>query len=437
MNKKAVQWLYGELPELVAKGILSEPAAQNLRNHYGEARGLDRKWFIVLVCSVMGALLIGLGIILLLAHNWEELSRPVRAVLSLLPLLIAQALAFWVVKNRPGSHALKESSATFLSLMVGASIALISQTYNIAGDTPSFILTWMLLIVPLCYLMEATVPAALYAIGITAWAGHFWDEPLKAFLFWPLLAVVVPHFVRSLRQPGYAVRSAILALVFAVVLPIGAAFSLGRAIPGSWIVIDSSLATLFYLLASREFKGLTTNWQRPLKVLGGLGIFTLMYIFTFRFPWETITHHYFQSTVDDAVSWSALPDHLLTFLLIAGTVLFALQFAKGRDWMRAIFGALPLMAMTGYSLGGSSPEIAMLLFNVFLFTASVYRLRMGIRTANLGLINTGLFMLAMLVMARFFDSGIGFVLKGLVFILVGVGFLVTNLMVLRHKGGAA
>jgi uncharacterized membrane protein len=216
MNKKAVLWLYQELPDLVNKGVLPQTTADKLREHYGEFKSADKKWFIIILCSVLGASLIGLGIILLFGHNWEQLSRPVRAFLSLLPLVAGQALAFWVLLRRPASHALKESTATFLSLMVGASIALISQTYNIPGDTADFILSWMLLIVPLVYFMEAAIPAAIYAAGISVWACHFWDSPLQAVFFWPLLAVIVPHFIWSLRQDKYTLRSAILAFVMAV-----------------------------------------------------------------------------------------------------------------------------------------------------------------------------------------------------------------------------
>jgi hypothetical protein len=33
MNKKAVQWLYQELPELVSNGVLPQEAARKLREH--------------------------------------------------------------------------------------------------------------------------------------------------------------------------------------------------------------------------------------------------------------------------------------------------------------------------------------------------------------------------------------------------------------------
>ncbi len=436
MNIKAVQWLYQELPGLVSKGVLAQSAADKLHEHYGEIRGADRKWFIIILCSVLGAILIGLGIILLFAHNWEELSRPARAVLSLLPLIVGQALAVWVIVKRPESQALKEGVATFLSLMVGASLALIAQTYNIPNDTPAFILTWMLLIVPLVYFMEATIPAVIYVIGIASWAGYFWYEPLKGFCFWPLLAVVIPHFIWSLKQEKYTIRVAILALVMAVGVCVGAGFTLGRTWGGSWIVIHSSLITLFYLLGAWEFKDCSTNWQRPFQVLGGLGIFILMFFLTFRFPWESITGRYSYG-VNEISTWSAVPDHLLTFLLVGGALLMFFQYAKREDWMRTCFGALPLLALIGYAFCGTSAVFPMLLFNGYLLFVSVFRLMTGIRTNNLGVVNTGMLMLSFLVLARFFDSDINFIVKGLVFIVIGIGFLVTNVVILRRKGGTA
>ncbi len=436
MNMKAVQWLYKELPELVSKGVLSQSAADQLHEHYGDIKGVDKKWFVIILCGVLGALLIGLGIILIFGHNWEELSRPVRTVLSLLPLMIGQALAMWVVFKRPESQALKEGTATFLSLMVGASIALISQTYNIPGDTPTFILTWMLLIVPLAYLMEATVPAAMFVFGISAWACHFWNEPLKAFLFWPLLAIVVPHFVWSLQQEKYTIRATILALVMTIGVFIGAGFALGRTWPGSWVVIYSSLIASFYLLGAWDFKGISTNWQRPFQILGGLGTFVMMFMLTFRFPWESISGRYSYAP-NEISTWAAIPDNILTFLLVGGALLLFFQYAKRQDWMRTLFGALPLLALIGYAFGGTSAVFPMFMFNVYLLSVSVFRLMTGIRTNSLSVINTGMVMLSALVLARFFDSEINFVLKGLVFIAIGIGFLVTNVVILRRKGGAA
>jgi uncharacterized membrane protein len=436
MNRKSVQWLYEQFPELVTRGILTQESADKLRQYYGEVKRADKRWFTLILCAVLGALLIGLGIILLLAHNWEQLSRLTRAILSFAPLVIGQGLALWVLWKRPQSSAFKEGTATFLSLMVGASIALISQTYNIPGDTSTFILTWMLLIAPVVYLMQASLPAAIYLIGITAWAGSYWDNPVKAVLFWPLAALIIPHFIWALRQEFYTIRTTILSLITSICVSIGTGFSLGKTLPGSWIIIFPSLYAIFYSIGRLKFGGLTTNWQRPLRIIGAVGLFVLAFQFTFRYVWQYLGRDYYgiSREISDI---SALPDHIITLAIIAIAILFFYDNVKRKDLTNSLFGALPLLAIVTYSFKGTAVILPLLIFNIYLLVLSISRIMLGIRNNSLPMVNTGMLMLAVLIIARFFDSDINFIIKGLVFIIIGIGFLTTNVLLLRKRGGAA
>lgn len=433
MNTKAVQWLYKELPELVSQGVLSSESSDNLHKHYGEVKPADKRWFVIMLCGVLGVLLIGLGIISIIAHNWEQLSRTIRGVISILPLILGQVFALTVLIKWPTSHALKEASGTFLSLMVGASIALISQTYNIPGDTADFILTWMLLILPIVYLLQAAIPAAFFTAGIASWAGQVMNSPMQSILFWPLLALIVPYFIWTLYQEKFAVRSTILAFVMAISLCFGAAFSLGKTFSGSWIIISTSLIGIFFYLGTVDIKKISKYWQRPFEILGGVGAFVMMLFLTYRTPWQSILSRYYYN-VTDISSWLAVPDHVLTFILIATALLCFLRCVRGNDLMRTMFCALPLIALIGFVFHGVSEFFAMWLFNGYLLIVSISRIMNGVKNDHLGVVNSGMFMLAALVVARFFDSQVDFIIKGLVFILIGIGFLVANVMILRRKG---
>ncbi|MFH1046064.1 MAG: DUF2157 domain-containing protein [Candidatus Omnitrophota bacterium] len=435
MGAKAIRWLYQELPALVAKGILTQESSDKLRQHYGAVKSVSKTRTVLIICAVLGALLIGLGIILLLAHNWEQFSRFTRAVLSFLPLVLGQALVFWTLAYRPQSPAFKEGSATFLSLMVGASIALVSQTYNIPGDTGTFILSWMLLSVPLVYLLQASLPAAIYLVGITSWAGSYWDNPSMAVLFWPLAAIVVPHFIWALRQELYTLRLAILSLVAMVCVSFAASFSLGKTWPGSWVIIFPSLYAVFYSLGCRQFSGIFTSWQRPLRIFGGIALFVLAFQFTFRYVWQYADLDFSQIARDIGAS-SAWPDHLITLAILATALLLFYDNLKSKKWNVALFGAVPFLAIAGYFLKEEAITLPLLIFNLFLFVLSISRIMFGIRSNSLGLINSGMLILALLIIARFFDSDIGFIIKGLVFIAVGSGFLITNAVLARRLGGA-
>ena len=71
-------------------------------------------------------------------------------------------------------------------------------------------------------------------------------------------------------------------------------------------------------------------------------------------------------------------------------------------------------------------------FNLLLFSVGIATLAEGVRHQNLGVVNLGMVVVAMLVVVRFFDSGLGFIFKGFSFILVGIGFLVANVLLSRR-----
>ena len=80
---------------------------------------------------------------------------------------------------------------------------------------------------------------------------------------------------------------------------------------------------------------------------------------------------------------------------------------------------------------GANPGFALTLFNIYLFACGLMVTINGIQSGHLGTVNAGMIILAALIGARFFDSELGFVVRGLAFILVGVGFLITNWMIIR------
>jgi hypothetical protein len=80
--------------------------------------------------------------------------------------------------------------------------------------------------------------------------------------------------------------------------------------------------------------------------------------------------------------------------------------------------------------------VGRVLFNLYLFALGIGTLVIGLRGRRLGVVNAGMFVLSAVILCRFFDEDLGFLARGVAFIVVGVGFLVTNLVLLRWKGGS-
>jgi hypothetical protein len=80
--------------------------------------------------------------------------------------------------------------------------------------------------------------------------------------------------------------------------------------------------------------------------------------------------------------------------------------------------------------------IPSLLLNFFLLALGVYTLLRGIRSGRVVEANLGMLVVAVLAIVRFFDTDLEFVVRGVAFIAIGLGFLVTNLVVFKRKARA-
>ena len=121
--------LQKDLPELVEAGLIDQSTADRIQDYYLQKKGNPSNRLFV-VFGVLGAILVGLGIILIVAHNWDQLPRMAKTVFAFLPLVIGQLLCAYALFKKSDSLAWRESSASFLFFALGASIALVSQVYN-------------------------------------------------------------------------------------------------------------------------------------------------------------------------------------------------------------------------------------------------------------------------------------------------------------------
>jgi uncharacterized membrane protein len=258
MKTKHARWFLGELDGLEDRGLLTPEAAESLRAYYGEHAAGHGRLKRELVLGVFGALLIGGGVVLLLAHNWTELARPVRAVLALLPVAISLGVAGYALARKAGSAAWRESAATALTLSIAAAIGLVTQTYHL-GDV-DFLLTWAVLALPGIYVLQAAVPAVFYLAIILFWGG---DEG-SALGYWLLMAAIVPFLVTFCRQATG--RGALLGWCAALSLPVAVGVTFGH-MEEIWLYAFSFL-----------FAGMALEGLRRSKVYRGRAVIEELYV---------------------------------------------------------------------------------------------------------------------------------------------------------------
>jgi len=434
ITKRHIQWLYDQLPELVEKGVLSQENAGRIHDHYGEVAVFPKSRIAMLMMAILGAAFVGSGIILLLAHNWDDLSRPIRAVLSFTPLVVGQALGLWVLLKRAESAAWREGIAMFITAAIGVCISLIAQTYNLPGDMATFLLTWCLLGLPLIYVFNASGAAFLYLVGITSWAGYQEAHSNNAFGFWLLLALALPHIGWAWRTAPKGPRFAFLTSVLGVVLCIAPGLVLDKSFHGIWIVVYTSLFALLYFVGSELVR--SCGGGRPLRTVGACGTIVMALALTYDGAWRSIgwPHYYGRGLTNVAV----LHDFALALVLVAGMVALAVRAVRMGNahrlvWIGAALLGVVCFAVANFVPGGDVAEtVPVVAFNVYLFVLGVFLIGLGARREQLGLMNFGLATLSILLILRFFDADITFVLRGIAFIAVGAGFLIFNFIASRR-----
>ena len=94
------------------------------------------------------------------------------------------------------------------------------------------------------------------------------------------------------------------------------------------------------------------------------------------------------------------------------------------------------MVAAGYLLRSADQSgiYAATLMSFYLLVWSIGIVWKGVMETRFGVLNMGMLMLTALILLRFFDSNYSFVIRGVVFILLGISFLAANGIIARRKG---
>jgi len=71
--------------------------------------------------------------------------------------------------------------------------------------------------------------------------------------------------------------------------------------------------------------------------------------------------------------------------------------------------------------------------NLFILLIGVYEIRKGSETYSLYKLNFGLLCIAILIICRFLDTEMSFIIRGLLFIGIGFGFFLLNYYLLKKR----
>ena len=431
-DEKEIKWLYKEIPSLIEKGVLNDESATKLRSHYGEPSKTASYNTIFIISAILGSLLIGLGVILVFAYNWDNFSRGARTVLSFVPLLVAQAFYAYAFFKKKDSIPWIEATSGFLMLMLGSTLALIGQTYNTDSTLSEYLFTWMLLSIPLMYIRNATIPLVLYLVGIT-WRyflseHHFFSRHTdlgQMLEFWLFFLAVIPSMVMNIRSSSYTVRANIIGWFSASCIFISSyrVFIFQDGLP--LLFYQACIFTLLYVIGKFLCDHEEKISKKPFQVIGIIGIYILMITCTYDKFWKNYRNEYWGW--DHHIHRDHFLFYVLAFIALGLIIAGVVRKVMKKEHINFIPALFPALIGLGSLLTKHDDEyIAAALCDAYLFVYGVFYIVSGVQLERFSLVNTGMFFVCSLICIRFVSSDVDFIVKGVVFILLGASFLGVN-----------
>lgn len=195
MNDKGFgKRLARELPRWQQEGWVSDAGGRAILADLA-ARQPAQSWAALL--ALIGALLLGVGVITWFAAHWNEMGKLIKVILIVLALG-ASHVAHGYCMTRAALPKLAQGMALLSVLFFGAAIMLIGQIYHIDAHFPDGIALWAAAGLLTAWLL-ASQPALLASIALAAlWT---WFEQLEyRVMNWPLLAYLALAAVLLLRH---------------------------------------------------------------------------------------------------------------------------------------------------------------------------------------------------------------------------------------------
>jgi uncharacterized membrane protein len=413
-----------DIKELVSEQVISKDVATKIEAYYLSKQS-DSPNRLLTVFGVLGSALVGMGIILILAHNWDNFTKTIKTFFAFLPLIIGQLIVGYVIlKER--SETWKESSGVFLFFAVGVSMALISQIYNIPDNLSAYLLTWVLLCSPLIYLIKSNMLAVLHVLFATSYAcsyGYFLGNQTP-WLYLLLLAIVAPRYMNLLKKKEAQNMSSVLNWL----IPLSLIISFGAFVKNNeqfGYLIYIILFGLLFNIGKTSFFYHQKFRRNGYYVLGSLGTIFMLLLVSFKWLWENI--------FTKAISFNSQEFYIVLFLCVVSIILLSYSYSK--KWFTRFdsFQIVFLIFTLVFFIGLASSIVPIIIINALLLFLGVFSVKEGISHLSFGTLNYGLLIISALILCRFFDTNMSFVIRGLLFVSVGLGFFFTNYIIIKRQ----
>lgn len=276
------------------EGLIDADTAERIAA-FEATRGRPR---LALALGVLGAFTIGVGIVAIIAANWDAIPIGLRLGLHvLINLGLGGAVWHWAGRGQPGLSARVEGGVLLLSLSTLALIAHVGQSFQLQGSVAGLLGGWLLLATPFTLLLaRGGLNRWVWTLGLFTWVGalavdHWdWLRDHRLLTTVVVLTVAALHGARAACPPlppawarhggQVALGAAVLALsiLLLIVAPLlgeaGTAAEQTDALIGAAVGVLALAGTQALVPADR--RGVRAGWCLALVLAPPLSILPLL-----------------------------------------------------------------------------------------------------------------------------------------------------------------
>lgn len=417
--------LRADLAAAASSGVIT-PGQADKAYEQAYARRLTAGWKAAHLIAVFAGLFIAIGLLLIIAHNWDKLGTPVKIGGFL--LLFAAAGLTAIQFEEKTAVAVPAEVLWFFMPAIG--IGLYAQLFQLSGDPVKPYLVWAALVLPLALLARRTLTAFLLTIllFLTLFYGTLGHGSLLSLSSGGLFSRSAPvpppwwHWLLALAVLAAAAGTALYRRCHSVMRVLGASLA--------WVLLllvyetplrlqSPALLLLAVSAAAALWLAWTPDGDRLESRLPHLAWLSTVYGMTFFWHFRPGMHYGSDSPGGAALAWA----------LFIGAVLSAafrpLAYSSGPRWRTALRAALIAPMLAAFMLFDAtvtSAKAIALLANFIVIAAGAGLIWNGAQENVEKRINTGVLFIALIVLTRFFDlfgsmlkSGLGFIGTGLLF----------------------
>lgn len=446
-SRRQWAWLANELAQWTKDGIITDDQQQRILDKYGRhgATSADSTYqtdarqtsIVARIVAPLGALMIGAGVIMLLAHNWKSMAVWLKLALAGSAMVAAYGVGYWLAFERRTHAAVGRALILLGILLFGANIWLAAQVFNISADSSGGVLLWAIGALLVAHVLQDRPVAYLSMALLTLWTvlDHAQRVDPRSYLFPMIMAGAGLPLVLSLKSRIAAVQAILSVVVWLAVL-----FG-QQGVFGGMLVFVGAIQVFFLLLyeaARAEFGCVRRAGLGPViravAVTGGL---IATYVFTFSSAEEgvrTLRDLYPAAEFLPPVLWILLP------LAVAGCTMLAVTGMlkaprKDRKSILEHSAVLLLLAATVayFAMPTAGRHIHTIAMNVIYVGVLLGVLGLGTTEGNPTFINMAVGFLLLNLMTRYFDVFWTLVHGSMFFIAGGTVLLISALLLERQR----